>query len=85
MSEKVTHHPAPIGANAYKPKVFKQVFAAGFLGNVLDHYDTALYGLLVPWLAPLIFPKEDPIVALIVAYGLLSAGIVTRPLGALFF
>lgn len=69
----------------YSPSVFKKAFTAGFLGNVLDHYDTALYGLLVPWLAPLIFPKEDAVVALVLAYGLLSAGMLTRPLGALFF
>lgn len=90
MSLQSTHnqkarHAHGLGPSTYKPKVFKQVFAAGFLGNLLDHYDTALYGLLVPWLAPLIFPKEDPVVALIIAYGLLSAGIFTRPLGALFF
>lgn len=79
ISEQSLSHPE------YQPKIFKKAFTAGFLGNLLDHYDTALYGLLVPWLAPLILPKEDPVVALMLAYGFLSAGIFTRPLGALFF
>ncbi len=74
-----------LASSTYSASVFRKTFIAGFLGNLLDHYDTALYSLLVPWLAPLILPKEDPVIALMLAYGFLSAGIFTRPLGALFF
>ena len=38
---------------------------AGFIGNILDHYDNALFGLLAPFLAPLFFAGQDPITALI--------------------
>jgi MFS family permease len=55
------------------------------IGNVLDHYDTALYGFLAPVIAPLFFPQHDYIVSLIMAYGLLSVGLITRPLGTIFF
>jgi MFS family permease len=55
------------------------------IGNVLDHYDTALYGFLAPIIAPLFFPQHDYIVSLIMAYGLLSAGLLTRSLGTIFF
>jgi MFS family permease len=51
----------------------------------LDHYDTALYGFLAPFIAPVFFPKEDPIVALIYTYGLMLASLLSRPLGAMFF
>lgn len=62
-----------------------KIFLSTIFGNILDHYDTALYGFLAPYIAPLIFPNDDPVVALIYAYSLMSASILTRPLGALFF
>lgn len=55
------------------------------LANVLDHFDTAIYGFLAPLLAPLFFPDYDPIVQLILAYSLLLTSLVTRPLGAFLF
>lgn len=54
-------------------------------GNVFDHYDSNLYAMMVPFLSPLFFPKSDPVVSLIMAYSLLSVGIITRPLGAFVF
>jgi len=57
----------------------------GFIGNFLEHYDNALFGLLAPFLAPLFFPQTDPFTALILTYGMLPLGFISRPLGALFF
>ncbi|MBM3198002.1 MAG: MHS family MFS transporter [Chlamydiae bacterium] len=59
--------------------------AASVLGNVLEHYDTALFGLLIPLLAPSFFPQTDPINSLILTFGILPIGLLTRPLGAIFF
>lgn len=53
------------------------------LGNLFEHYDTALFGLLAPFLAPLIFPTQDPLFALILTYAIIPLGMVARPLGAL--
>lgn len=61
------------------------VFWSGVIGNALDHYDIALYALLAPFIAPIFFPTDDYIVQLILAYGLMSTGIITRPIGAFFF
>ncbi len=58
---------------------------AGIIGNILEHYDNALFGLLAPFLAPLFFDPSDPITGLILTYGMLPLGILTRPLGSLFF
>lgn len=58
---------------------------AGMVGNILEHYDHALFGLLAPFLAPLFFDQQDPLTALILTYGMLPLGILTRPLGSLFF
>ncbi len=63
----------------------RSAFISGIIANAIDHYDVAIYSLLVPFLAPLFFPNEDKIVAIILAYGLNSLGIIARPLGALVF
>ncbi len=61
------------------------VFWSGVIGNALDHYDIALYALLTPFIAPIFFPTDDYIVQLILGYGLMSTGLITRPIGAFFF
>ncbi len=58
---------------------------SAFLGNLVEHYDTALFGLLSPFLAPLIFPKHDSLTALILIYAILPIGMWMRPLGSLVF
>lgn len=55
------------------------------LGNVIDHYDSALYGFLAPLLAPYFFPQEDPFVSILYAYAVLSTSFVTVPVGAFLF
>ncbi|HEY2811091.1 MAG TPA: MFS transporter [Rhabdochlamydiaceae bacterium] len=57
----------------------------GIIGNILEHYDNALFALLAPFVASLFFEKNDPLMALILTYGMLPLGIVFRPLGSLFF
>ncbi len=58
---------------------------AGIIGNCLGHYDTALFGLLAPFIAPLFFDKSDPITALILTYAMMPLGLISKPLGSLFF
>src|ERR1700688_1495282 len=55
------------------------------LGNLFEHYDTALFGFLSPFLAPLIFPKQEAITALILTYAIIPLGMLARPLGSLVF
>lgn len=55
------------------------------IAHALDYYDTALYGLLAPVLAPLFFPEQDLIVQLILTYSTLASSAVTRPIGAFVF
>lgn len=57
----------------------------GIIGNIFEHYDTALFGLLAPFIAPLFFYQKDPITALILTYAILPLGLLMRPLGSLFF
>ncbi len=51
------------------------------LTSLFDHFDTALYGFLAPILAPLFFSYETPLMNLMATYGVLSIGIMFRPLG----
>ncbi len=55
------------------------------LGNLFEHYDTALFGFLSPFLAPLIFPEKDPVTALILTYAMIPLGMLARPFGSLVF
>jgi len=55
------------------------------LGNFFEHYDTALFGCLSPFLAPLIFPREDPLTALILTYAIAPLAMLARPIGSLVF
>jgi MFS family permease len=63
----------------------KSLFFAGMIGNVLDHYDLALYTFLVPFIAPEFFQYDDPIIQLILAYGITAVSIISRPLGSIIF
>jgi MHS family proline/betaine transporter-like MFS transporter len=58
---------------------------AGFIGNVVEWYDFALYGYLAGIIAPLFFPADDPAAGLIATYGVFAAGFLMRPLGAALF
>ncbi len=55
------------------------------LGNFFEHYDTALFSVLSPFLAALIFPEQDYVTALILTYASLPLSMIARPVGALFF
>lgn len=55
------------------------------IANALDHFDTALYGFLAPVLAPIFFPKTDPVVQIILAYSVMATSLVTRPIGTFLF
>ncbi len=57
----------------------------GFVGNVVEWYDFALYGYLAGVIAPVFFPAGNPTAALIATYGIFAAGFLMRPLGAAVF
>jgi MHS family proline/betaine transporter-like MFS transporter len=58
---------------------------AGFIGNVVEWYDFALYGYLAGVIAPVFFPATDPVAGLIATYGIFAAGFIMRPFGAAVF
>ncbi len=63
----------------------KRFHTSIIIANGLDHYDTALYGFMVPLIAPYLFDQSNYMSTLLQGYGVLLAGILTRPLGAIYF
>ena len=55
---------------------------AGFIGNVVEWYDFALYGYMAGILATQFFPDESHLASLIATYGVFAAGFFMRPLGS---
>ena len=55
------------------------------MANALIHFDNALYGYLVPIIAPLFFPKSTLVVQLIWGYSPFITSFVAKPFGLLFF
>jgi MFS family permease len=55
------------------------------VGNVLDRYDTSLYGFLAPVMGPLFFPQYDPVVQLILSYATSATSLFSRPIGTFLF
>lgn len=63
----------------------KWQYLSALLGNVFEHYDKALLSFLSPFLATTLFPGKDPIVALLLTYGMIPLGMLARPVGSLVF
>jgi MFS family permease len=63
----------------------RSIFIAGIIGNILDHYDTALFIYLGSVIAPLFFKTDDSIMSLVKYYGVLALAVISRPLGSLIF
>lgn len=68
-----------------QPLELRHRIMAGFIGNVVEWYDFALYGYLAGIIAPLFFPSENPTAGLIATYGVFAAGFLMRPIGAAVF
>lgn len=68
-----------------KPPALRHRIIAGYIGNVVEWYDFALYGYLAGVIAPVFFPPENPTAGLIATYGIFAAGFMMRPLGAAVF
>ena len=58
---------------------------AGFVGNVLEWYDFALFGFFAREIGAHFFPADDPTASLLAAYGTFAAGFLMRPVGGALF
>ncbi len=58
---------------------------AAVIGNILNHYDSSLFGWVAPFLAPILFPGKGGMEALLLTFAFLPLNYMTKPLGALFW
>ena len=67
-----------------KHKAKWRIIAAGIIGNVIEYYDFALIGFLATVMGQLFFPSNDPFISILGSLGAFAAGMVMRPIGAIF-
>lgn len=63
----------------------KRVVTAGVIGNVLEWYDFAIYGIFAPIFAAQFFPSEDRVATQLAAFATFAVGFLMRPVGAALF
>lgn len=68
-----------------KQKKFNKAFWAGVIGNVLEHFDIALYGMLAPFMATTFFNPKDEVGAIIKTYLIAYIGIIIKPISTIYF
>jgi MFS transporter, MHS family, proline/betaine transporter len=67
------------------PAAVRRGVIAGFVGNVLEWYDFALFGFFAQQIGTHFFPANDPTASLLAAFGTFAAGFLMRPVGGALF
>ncbi|MDF2758097.1 MAG: hypothetical protein K0S99_729 [Thermomicrobiales bacterium] len=67
------------------PAAVRRGVIAGFVGNVLEWYDFALFGFFAQQIGTHFFPAGDPTASLLAAFGTFAAGFLMRPVGGALF
>lgn len=70
--------------NQKSTSVRKLLIAVG-IGNALEWFDFAIYGLLAPQIAANFFPSNDPLTGLLATFAILAVAFVSRPFGGVLF
>ncbi|MDR7316612.1 metabolite/H+ symporter [Brevibacillus nitrificans] len=68
-----------------EPKEIRKAVIAGAIGNVLEMYDWAIYGLYASIISNQFFPATDPTASLLLTFAVFAVGFIMRPLGSLYF
>jgi MHS family proline/betaine transporter-like MFS transporter len=58
-----------------------RAIAAGFIGNVMEWYDFAVYGYFAVGIGANFFPAADPVSSTLAAFAVFAVGFLARPLG----
>lgn len=68
-----------------KPPSLIKIGLACLIGNSIEVYDFALFGILAPILGKLFFPEEDPTAQLLSTFTIFAIGFIMRPIGGVLF
>ncbi|HUE59904.1 MAG TPA: MFS transporter [Acidimicrobiales bacterium] len=63
----------------------RRAVLAGAVGNLIEFYDFAVYGVLAVTLAPLFFPSDQPGTSILSTLAVFGAAFVIKPVGGWFF
>lgn len=67
-------------------RALRRAVIASSVGSVLEWYDFSIYGSAAAIaFGPLFFPKFDPLIGTLAAFGTYAVGFLARPLGGVFF
>jgi len=80
LTPDIEEKPSPIFPSSFNFKILM----AGVIGNGLEFYDFALFGVFSGVFANIFFQGDD-FIALLKSLGLFAAGFIMRPLGSVFF
>jgi MFS family permease len=81
-----TDVPAGPMDEATHQKHLRRAVIASTVGTAIEWYDFFLYGIVAGLvLAPLYFPKSDPLTGTFLAFSTFAVGFVARPIGAAIF
>lgn len=61
----------------------KKIVVSSCLGNILQVYDVAIYAFFAPIIAPLFFPHQHHLSALLSVFVIFFVGFLAKPIGAL--
>src|ERR1700760_3351982 len=79
-------HPAPALTAAEHKQQLRRAVLAGTIGTAIEWYDFFLYSTVTGLVfAKLFFPKADPFVGTLDAFGVYAVGFLSRPIGAAIF
>ena len=84
IAEPITP-PGVITQEFRTPAAVRRGVIAGFVGNVLEWYDFALFGFFAQQIGTHFFPADDPTASLLAAFGTFAAGFLMRPVGGALF
>ncbi|HVT62403.1 MAG TPA: MFS transporter [Legionellaceae bacterium] len=65
--------------------VSKKAILTGISGTALQWYDFALFGYFAPIIALTFFPKDNPVSAMLSAFGVFAVGYLLAPIGSVVF
>jgi MFS transporter, MHS family, proline/betaine transporter len=84
QDQSTTQKPAG-GSEKLSPSAVRRVMVASGVGTLIEYYDYALYGYVATIIAPLFFPTQDPVAALLSTLAVFALSYVVRPLGGIVF
>ncbi len=68
-----------------EPRAVRKAVTGASIGNAVEWFDFAIYGLLATYIAEKFFPPGDETAALLSTFAVFAAAFFMRPLGGFFF